>query len=152
MVVLAVAAIVAVILSAYAFNQRSIAQNNAATATIAQGQAQFEAATAVAQLKNKSRGSELLHRRNQCRATAEVKRLKRRRAIAAEQDALVQASIGLAGQSQNEMDGAMPERAVPLALEALEEYPYTWQAERALGDAVMNHRLDKVLSHDGGKL
>ena len=47
-VVLAVAAIVAVILSGIAFNQRSLAQNSAATATYAQGQAQVEAATAVA--------------------------------------------------------------------------------------------------------
>ena len=42
----------------------------------------------------------------------------------------------------------MPERAVPLALEALEEYPYTWQAERALGEAVLNQRLEKILTHD----
>ena len=42
---LAAAAIVAVILSGIAFNQRSLAQNSAATATYAQGQAQVEAAT-----------------------------------------------------------------------------------------------------------
>jgi WD40 repeat protein len=53
--VLAVAAVVAVILSAVAFNQRSVAQKNAlladqsaTTATVAQGRAQWEAATAVA--------------------------------------------------------------------------------------------------------
>jgi len=62
--------------------------------------------------------------------------------------ARVQAAIGLAGQAQNELNGFMPERAVPLALEALQEYPYTWQAERALGEAVLNHRLEMVLSHD----
>ena len=46
--VLAVAAIMAVILSGVAFNQRGIAQDSAATATYAQGQAHIEAATAVA--------------------------------------------------------------------------------------------------------
>jgi len=60
----------------------------------------------------------------------------------------VQASIGLAGQALNEMGGPSPERAVPLALEALEKYPYTWQAHRALGQAVMQYRLDMVFSHD----
>ncbi len=43
-----------------------------------------------------------------------------------------------------------PERAVPLALEALENYPYTWQAERALGQAVFDNHLRHVLSHEGG--
>ena len=45
---LAAAAIVAVVLSAVAFNQRGVAQNKAATATVAQGQALVDAATAVA--------------------------------------------------------------------------------------------------------
>ena len=35
-----------------------------------------------------------------------------------------------------------------LALEALEHYPYTWQAERALGQAVLNSRLRLLLTHD----
>jgi serine/threonine protein kinase len=48
---------------------------------------------------------------------------------------LEQISIGLAGQALHEMDGPSHERAVPLALEALEDYPYTWQAHRALGEA-----------------
>jgi WD40 repeat protein len=46
--VLAVAVVMAVILSGIAFNQRGIAQNSEATATFAQGQALNEAATAVA--------------------------------------------------------------------------------------------------------
>jgi WD40 repeat protein len=61
---------------------------------------------------------------------------------------LEQISIGLAGQALNELHGTKPERAVLLALEALEDYPYTWQAHRALGEAVMNHRLEMVLSHE----
>jgi WD40 repeat protein/DNA-binding SARP family transcriptional activator len=72
------------------------------------------------------------------------------RARAEEQKALEQASIGLASQALSELDSSFPERAVPLALEALEDYPYTWQAERALGQAVLEHRLQLVLvGHTG---
>ena len=42
-----------------------------------------------------------------------------------------------------------PERSVLLALEALEHYPYTWQAERALGQSVLKNRLRQVLNHNG---
>jgi len=58
------------------------------------------------------------------------------RASQAEQEALRQASIGLAAQAMGELDSAIPERAVLLALEALENYPYTGQAESALALAV----------------
>ena len=50
----------------------------------------------------------------------------------------LQASIGLAAQALTELDGAQPERAVLLALEALEHYPYTPQAESALAQAVQH--------------
>ncbi len=64
------------------------------------------------------------------------------------EEALRQASIGLASQAQLELEGTSPERAVLLALEALENYPYTWQAERALGQIVREFRLrDVVLGH-----
>ena len=59
--------------------------------------------------------------------------------------ALTQASIGLASQVELELQGGSPERAVPLALEALEHYPYTWQAERALGQAVFENHLRHIL-------
>jgi WD40 repeat protein/DNA-binding SARP family transcriptional activator len=74
------------------------------------------------------------------RATAQAE------AETAEGNALRQASIGLATQALNELQGKFPERAVPLALEALEAYPYTWQAERALGQAVLESRLELILS------
>lgn len=68
----------------------------------------------------------------------------------AEQVALKQASIGLAGQARLELVEGLPERAVPLAIEALENYPYTWQAERALFSAVQQNRLSNILKgHDG---
>jgi WD40 repeat protein len=65
----------------------------------------------------------------------------------AKEDALVQASIGLAAQALLELEGTSPELVVPLALEALENYPYTWQAERALGMAVLGNRLQAILKH-----
>jgi WD40 repeat protein len=67
--------------------------------------------------------------------------------IAAVLSALKLASIGLAGQALNEMHGIMPQRAVPLAVEALEDYPYTWQAQRSLSTAVLNHKLKSIISH-----
>jgi WD40 repeat protein len=61
------------------------------------------------------------------------------------QNALIQASIGLASQAQLELNGTTPERSVLLALEALENYPYTWQAEKALGQIVREFRLQDIL-------
>jgi len=68
------------------------------------------------------------------------------RAEGEEGKALRQASIGLASQALAEIDGSYPERAIPLALEALEDFPYTWQAERALGQAVLEYRLQLVMA------
>ena len=50
--------------------------------------------------------------------------------------ALQQASVGLAAQAVAALDSNSPERGVLLALTALEEYPYTAQAESALAQAV----------------
>ncbi len=58
------------------------------------------------------------------------------------------ASIGLASQAISEIQGTHPERSVLLALEALENFPYTWQAERALGQSILNNRLRQILPHD----
>ena len=71
-------------------------------------------------------------------------------AIAVEegQEALRQASIGLASQAEVQRIGSRPDRAVLLGLEAVQNYPYTWQAERALGEAVLNHRLLVDLDHE----
>jgi WD40 repeat protein len=49
-----------------------------------------------------------------------------------------------------ELEGASPERAVLLALEALENYPYTPQAESALGRAVNESKSYMVLDEPGG--
>jgi WD40 repeat protein len=74
------------------------------------------------------------------------------RAEGEEWEARRQASIGLASQALAELDGGFPERSVPLALEALEDYPYTWQAERALGQAVLEHRVQLVLVGHTGEI
>ncbi|MFC2026183.1 WD40 repeat domain-containing protein, partial [Chloroflexota bacterium] len=58
------------------------------------------------------------------------------RAEAAEQEARRQASIGLAAQTRLELENGNKDTAVLLALEALQEYPYTSQAESALAQAV----------------
>ena len=84
----------------------------------------------------------------QARATAQAEaEAAEEAAEAAEHDALIQASIGLASQVELELQGGAPERAVPLALEALENYPYTWQAERALSQAVFANHLRLIFEH-----
>ena len=70
---------------------------------------------------------------NSERAQAEDEKI---RAEHAEYDARRQASIGLATQALTELEGADQDRAVLLALEALEHYPYTAQAESALAQVV----------------
>ncbi|MCP4543133.1 MAG: protein kinase [Chloroflexi bacterium] len=69
-------------------------------------------------------------------------------AFFARQEARRQASIGLGSQAVLELEGSSPERAALLALEALENYPYTWQAERALSQAALGLRLRMILQHE----
>jgi WD40 repeat protein/DNA-binding SARP family transcriptional activator len=71
---------------------------------------------------------------------------QRQEAIVQRQNSLLQASIGLASQAQLELQGTNPERSVLLALAALEDYPYTWQAEQALGQIVREFRLRHILT------
>ena len=61
---------------------------------------------------------------------------------------LEQVSIGLAAQAIQELEGPHPERSTLLTLEALENYPYTWQAEKALGKSVVENKLRLVLKLD----
>jgi WD40 repeat protein/tRNA A-37 threonylcarbamoyl transferase component Bud32 len=75
---------------------------------------------------------------------------QRMRAEVSEQDALLQASVGLAGQADAVLQGGSADLAALLAMEALENYPYTWQAERALGHVVLGSRLDLILEHESG--
>lgn len=54
-------------------------------------------------------------------------------------------SIALAAQVQLDVDNDNPERGVLLAMEALQQYPYTAQAESALGLAVQNTTPSSVI-------
>ena len=74
-VVLAVAAVVAVVLSVFAFNQQGIAQNNAATATIAQGQAQYEACYREVEAIARATQQQIAEQESEARATAEAQAL-----------------------------------------------------------------------------
>jgi len=69
--------------------------------------------------------------------------------VARHQAALQQASAGLAAQALAELDGHTPERGVLLALSALEQYPYTPQAEHALACAIHANRPCRVLKLPG---
>jgi WD40 repeat protein len=60
------------------------------------------------------------------------------------QNALRQSAILLAGQAETELANGYHDRAVLLALAALENYPYTSQAEHALGQAVSYSRAQQI--------
>ncbi|MFN2234000.1 MAG: protein kinase domain-containing protein [Anaerolineales bacterium] len=156
--VFAFAAVIAALLSGIAFNQSSIAHQNAATATYAQGEALLLADSratqqsvaedeaekratqqAIAENEVDARATQqaIAEEQSEARAIAEAQAInERNNALEAEQEALKQASIGLASQALAEMQTANSERGVLLALAALQEYPYTPQAEAALARAV----------------
>ncbi|MBC7813816.1 MAG: TIR domain-containing protein [Burkholderiales bacterium] len=57
----------------------------------------------------------------------------------------IASSIGLAAQSQLDLEGPVPERSVLLGSAALQYFPYTWQAERALGTALQRSRAVQII-------
>ena len=65
---------------------------------------------------------------------------QRQEAVQQRQAAQMQAGILLASQAESEIVSGNTDRAVLLALAALENYPYTPQAEHALGQAVTYNR------------
>lgn len=132
LVVAVALAILSLLLFGEANTQRTIAQdqaeranNNAATATIAQGQAEQEAQRA----NNNAATATVAQGQAQIQATE----------VARERNA--SQSIAVAGQAQVELQGTRPERAVILALNAF-RVSVTWQSERALAAAVES-RLEK---------
>ena len=147
--VMAVAAVVAIVLSIYAFNQQGLARSEADQRATQQAVAESEA-------KARATQQAIAEEEAQARGIAEEQALEDRdRAVEAEQDALEQgeealhqAAIGLASQAELQAKGRAPETSVLLALEAQENYPYTWQAERALGNAILNNRLRMVMQYD----
>jgi WD40 repeat protein len=144
-----IAAVVAVVLSIYAFNQQGIAQDSAATAQAEAYARATQQVIAESEADMRATQQAIAETETEARAVAEKQAVEERdRAVAAEQDALRQASIGLASQAVLESKGPAPETSVLLALEAIENYPYTWQAERALGQAILNSRLRLVMPYD----
>jgi WD40 repeat protein len=149
---------VALLLTNFAFNQRDAADQSALLAEQSANEAAISAAEAEQSAQEEAAQRVLAEEESLARATAQAEaEAAEQDALAAEQVALdaehnarLQASIGLAGQVQNEMNGSYPERAIPLALEAMENYPYTWQAELSLGLAVLNHKLVMEIPLDGG--
>ncbi len=116
--------------------QQAIAVNNAATATIAQGEAEINAATATfaqGQAQN-----------NAATAVAGATAI-------ADANELAQ-SVALAGQAEVELSGPRPERGVLLALAAFSNNRYTWQAERALASSVQPTLEHSTLSSAGSKM
>ncbi|MBN1249934.1 MAG: PD40 domain-containing protein, partial [Anaerolineae bacterium] len=76
--------------------------------------------------------------------------LRERRAAEREaqrQRELHQAAIGLAAEARNQMRGPNQDVAPLLALEAVEHYPYTWQAELALAEVALNSHLVWQAAH-----
>jgi WD40 repeat protein len=162
--VFAVAAVIAVILSGVAFNQSNLAQENAATATYAQGEALSLAAAEATSAADAREQRDFAEEQSEARATqqaiaeAEVIARSTQQTIAeaaqveaeiAKEEALRQASVGLANAALLELQSGYQDRAVNLALVALENYPYTHQAEQALGQAVLQSRLRRVFYHTG---
>jgi WD40 repeat protein len=150
--VFAVAAIVAVILTIFAFNQQGIAQENALVAEQNEATALAEAdarATqqAIAESEADARATQQAIAESEANARAEAEQLalqERDRAVEAESDARMQAGILLASQAETELESGNTDRAILLALEALENYPYTPQAEHALGQAVTYNRALQI--------
>jgi DNA-binding SARP family transcriptional activator len=70
--------------------------------------------------------------------------LQRQEAIAQRENSMRQAALLLAGQVESELADGYHDRAVLLALAAIENYPYTPQAERALGQAVSYSRALQI--------
>jgi len=66
----------------------------------------------------------------------------------AHEQALRQAAIGLAAEAKSLMQTPHQDVAVLLALEAVERFPYTWQAEQALAHVVLNWRLMMQFAHE----
>ena len=141
--VFALATVVAVALSLFAFNQQGIAQDNAATAQaealargtqqviaeVAQGEAELQAGIAAD---------------NEADALSQ-KAIVEEQALAAQR----QASVRLADDAQGQIELGQPDRAVLLMLAALDEYPYTPLAEKALASSVVEIADSQLFIDDG---
>jgi WD40 repeat protein/serine/threonine protein kinase len=130
----------------------SEANRRATAEAMAMGEVQQRAtAQAVAESEAEARATQeamALSERDRAEAESQARATAQADAEAQRHAALLQASIGLGSQASLELKGSFPERSTLLAIEALQNYPYTWQAERALGTAVFENHLRLVLNHD----
>jgi WD40 repeat protein/energy-coupling factor transporter ATP-binding protein EcfA2 len=153
LVVLTMATIIALVLTSFAFNRGQIAQENAATATVAQGQAMNQAATAsalqgVAQLQAGLAALSAENAREQkAIAEAEADARATQQSIA-EGQANLATSRELAASALNNLP-IDPERSMLLALQALNQ-THTLEAENALHKAVQASRVQSTLSGHNG--
>ncbi len=151
--VLAIATIIALVLTSLALNRGQIAQKNAATATVAQGQALNQAATAtvaqgIAQMQAGLAALSAENAREQ-RAIAEAEADARAtQQVIAEEQADFATSRELAASALNNMS-IDPERSILLALQALNR-AYTFEAESALHQAIQASRVQQTLSGHHG--
>jgi WD40 repeat protein len=133
---------VAVGLTIFAFNQRGEAQSSAATA---QAEA-FARATQqmVAELEANQRATQqaVAEEETRARSTAEAIAVEERDKV------LRQASVALADRATKMKDLGDPELAVLLTLAALENYPYTPEAEQALAESVLEVPTSKLVPGD----
>ncbi|MBI1279036.1 MAG: TIR domain-containing protein [Anaerolineaceae bacterium] len=145
-------AILSLFLFGEANTQRGIADSKAATATFAQGQALQEAdrannnAATATIAQGKAEEQAVIAANNAATATV-AQGQAQQQATAVSQERYTSQSIAMSGQSQVELDGVRPERAVILALSAF-QIRATWQAERALAQAVEKLLEKRVLSGD----
>lgn len=142
------ALIVSLILAALALafgtearRQEGIALNNASTATIAQGRAEINAVTAtVAQGQAEINAATATVAQGQAEINAITATVAQGQAEFSASTAVAERnnaqSIAQAAQAQIELNGPKPDRAALLALASIQNYGYTWQAERALALAV----------------
>lgn len=142
---LAIFLVIAVGLSLITLNQRAeavsqaeSAANSAATATHAQGEALAEANNAQIQAERAQ---------NNAATATFAQGLAVNNASTAEWQSEISRALALSAQAQLELQGSYAERAIPLAMEALQDYPYTTQAERTLYQAMRESRLRRTLTN-----
>jgi len=122
--VFALATVVAVVLSVFAFSASNQARSEADARATQQVIAESEADQRATQ-------QAIAEQESRARATAESIAIEQREQV------FRQASVRLADDAQGQIDLGQPDRAVLLMLAALEEYPYTPQAENALAESVV---------------
>ncbi|NUM48424.1 MAG: protein kinase, partial [Anaerolineales bacterium] len=149
--VFAVATVIALVLSIFAFNQRGIAQNQANIAATERANAQDQANLAATNAANASQQQALAENEAQARATqqaiaeAQSALATTQQTIAEEQQALAEAQAQLAF-SRELVAGSIvnidtdPELSMLLALQALERSD-SYQARQALHNAILTSRI-----------